>query len=137
MSARIFEGRLGESMVLCDEGKANLVAGFRINVGRIVGKGTILADRNVDDVSSRWRRGESLLPERFECMARLLWVDREDHAFIAVAGLSAVKPKWFLRPEFDLYDPLRRIVRVHWLETRVKAIGPSVSIGQFGAWGVK
>jgi len=140
MSTRIIEGGLSDSMILRDKGEANLVTRFRINVGRVVGKSTILADGDVDDLSSRWRggrRGESLRPEGVERMHLVLGVDGEHHAFAAVTGLSAVEPERFLGPDFDPYDPLFRMFRVDGLETRVKAVGSAVSIGQLGAWVVK
>ena len=140
MSARIIEGRLSDSMILCDEGEANLITRFRINVGRVVGKSTILADGDIDDLSSRGRRGcrgKSLRPEGVERMYLFLGVDGEHHSFAAVTGLSAVEPERFLRPDFDLYDPLFRMFRIDGLETRVKSVGPAVSIGQLGAWVVK
>ena len=76
-------------MILRDEGEANLVTRIRINVGRVVGKSAVLADRDVDDLASR---RESIIPEGVERISCIWWVDREHHAFTAVTRLSAVEP---------------------------------------------
>jgi len=121
-------------MILRDEGETNLVTRIRINVGRVVGKSTVLADCDVDDLAGC---SESIIPEGFERISRIWWVDREHHAFTAVTRLSAVEPEWFLRPDFGQYYPRLRILGVYWLETRIKANGLAVLIGQLGARVVK
>ena len=92
VSARFVEGRLGDGMILRDECEANFVTRFRIHMGWGVGKATILANGNVDDLSRRLCRSERLLLEGIECLSLLFWVDGKHHAFAAVTRLSAVEP---------------------------------------------
>lgn len=119
-STRMIERRLSESMVLCDEGEANLVTRVGINVGRSVGKSAILADNDVDDLGSS--RVESFLPEGFERMSLLLGIDREHHSLAAVTGLTAIEPFWIPRADFEPHNPPHGMFGVHRLETRIKAM---------------
>ncbi len=83
---------------------------------------------------------QGLRLELVESIAFLGRIDSENHALSTVRDgdfLSAVKPQGIVGWDFEFDDLVHRMIGVDWFETRVKAIGMTMLIGQLRAWVVE